>query len=205
LQDLKGSDFAEHLKTYLQAPPRLHTFNLSAEKSDYIRTLKELRAFIYDEGSPEKLAILLQKHQFLKDPEDATSVALTESQVKITATTNQGQVAGTAPNHLLRLFAYNNIMKKISPNYFKPDANSPELILEAATANVVSPVSSLVVLETQQDYKRFDITKSKDSLGNATAKAAGSVPEPHEWLLIALAVITVGYLLGKPYLKSRLA
>jgi len=204
LQDLKGSDFAEHLITYLQASPRLHIFNLSSDKSDYIRTLKELRAFIYDEGSPEKLTALLQKHQFLKDPEDAASVALAESQVKITATTSQGQVAGTAPDHLLRLFAYNNIMKKMSPNYFKPDVNSPELISEAATANVVSPVSSLVVLETQQDYKRFDITKSKDSLGNATAKAAGSVPEPHEWLLILLAVIIIGYLLGKPYLKSRL-
>jgi XrtN system VIT domain protein len=204
LQDLKGTDFVNHLKNFLGASPRLHLFNLSTEKSDYIRTLKELRTFIYDEGSPEKLVALLQQKQFPQDPENATTVALAEAQVKITASASLLPTSGTAPDHLLRLFAYNDIMKKINRNYFKRNAATEELIAEAATANVVSPVSSLIVLETQQDYERFGITKSKNSLGNATAKAAGSVPEPHEWLLIMLAVATIGYLLLKPFLKARL-
>jgi len=51
---------------------------------------------------------------------------------------------------------------------------------------VVTPISSLIVLETQKDYDRFDIKKSKNSLDNASIGNSGSIPEPHEWLLIVL-------------------
>jgi hypothetical protein len=63
------------------------------------------------------------------------------------------------------------------------------LITEAARANVVTPISSLVVLETQADYQRFNIKKPIDSLENAALKKSGAVPEPHEW---ALAVLLIG-------------
>ena len=51
---------------------------------------------------------------------------------------------------------------------------------------MVSPVSSLVVLETQADYDRFDIVDSKNSLKNASMKGNGAVPEPGEWAIIIL-------------------
>ena len=62
-------------------------------------------------------------------------------------------------------------------------------------AYIVSPVSSLIVLETQKDYERFDIDESVNSLKNANLKDSGAVPEPHEWALIAvvLAIITLVY------------
>ena len=57
----------------------------------------------------------------------------------------------------------------------------------AEKAHIVTPLSSLIVLETQADYDRFNIHQSKNALGNAALSNAGAAPEPHEWLLIILA------------------
>jgi hypothetical protein len=43
------------------------------------------------------------------------------------------------------------------------------------------------------------MTKSKDSLGNASAQSSGAVPEPHEWMLIGLVLVVGVYLLVKTY------
>jgi len=72
-----------------------------------------------------------------------------------------------------------------------------ELVRIAEQAHIVSPVSSLIVLESQADYERFDITKSKGSLVNASAQSSGAVPEPHEWMLIGLVLVVGVYLLIK--------
>jgi hypothetical protein len=68
-----------------------------------------------------------------------------------------------APDHLLRLYAYNHILQQIGGHYFQKDYLVDSLVTEAARANVVTPISSLVVLETQADYQRFDIKKPTDS------------------------------------------
>ena len=57
----------------------------------------------------------------------------------------------------------------------------------AKKAHIVTPLSSLIVLETQADYDRFNIHQSKNALGNAALTNAGAAPEPQEWLLILLA------------------
>ena len=56
----------------------------------------------------------------------------------------------------------------------------------AKDANIVTPISSLIVLETDEDYKNNGIEKNVDTLGNASINNDGAVPEPHEWLLIIL-------------------
>jgi XrtN system VIT domain protein len=124
-------------------------------------------------------------------------VRLGASGIGIAKTANS--TGGSAPDHLLRLFAYNHILQQIGPRYFCQGDIEDELIAEAAQANIVSPVSSLIVLETQADYERFDIQKSKDSLGNASMNASGAVPEPEEWALIIIALLAVGFVTLKPY------
>jgi len=89
----------------------------------------------------------------------------------------------------MRLFTYNDLMKKIGRNYFKKEKLADALVAQAERGFVVSPVSSLLVLETQADYDRFDIKRSKNSLKNASIKNSGSVPEPREWLLIILSLV----------------
>jgi hypothetical protein len=66
----------------------------------------------------------------------------------------------------------------------------------ANEAYVVSPVSSLTVLETKKDYERFDIPENENSLKNASVKSSGAVPEPSEWLLLFLfiGILTIVFL-----------
>ena len=104
----------------------------------------------------------------------------------------------------MRLFAYQQIMKSIGKNYFQEDKSAfieDDHISLASLANVVSPVSSLIVLETQQDYDRFGIQRNTDSLGNAQINNSGEAPEPHEWALIIIGAIFLIYLLKKRSLK----
>ena len=61
----------------------------------------------------------------------------------------------------------------------------------AKDANIVTPISSLIVLETDEDYKNNGIEKNVNTLGNASINNDGAVPEPHEWLLILIGLITV--------------
>ncbi|OIN58588.1 hypothetical protein [Arsenicibacter rosenii] len=62
---------------------------------------------------------------------------------------------------------------------------------EAEQANILSPVSSLIVLETEQDYNRFGIKRDQTGLDNATLKNEGAVPEPHEWALLIACLLCV--------------
>jgi XrtN system VIT domain protein len=91
-------------------------------------------------------------------------------------------------------------MRKVNTSYLADDFITADVIAEAEKAYVVSPVSSLIVLETQKDYDRFDIKESKDSLKNASHNSSGAVPEPHEWMLIILTMLVVSYFMCKHYL-----
>jgi XrtN system VIT domain protein len=61
----------------------------------------------------------------------------------------------------------------------------------AKDANVVTPISSLIVLETDADYENNGIEKNVDTLGNASIKNDGAVPEPHEWIMIIIGLTTL--------------
>jgi len=61
----------------------------------------------------------------------------------------------------------------------------------AKDANIVTPISSLIVLETDADYKNNGIEKNVDTLGNAAINNDGAVPEPHEWLMIIIGFTTL--------------
>jgi hypothetical protein len=60
----------------------------------------------------------------------------------------------------------------------------------------------MVVLETQDDYKRFNIKDSRNSLKNASLKSKGAVPEPHEWALIIIACFVLLYVKFHPVKKN---
>ena len=101
--------------------------------------------------------------------------------------------SGEAPDHLLRLFAYRQIQQQLNgqlPGDFTSEdpATVDSLVQTAQEGGIVSPVSSLVVLETAEDYKKFDITQSQNGLKNASLHAKGAVPEPGEWALLLTAL-----------------
>lgn len=189
-KDLDESEFAARLTKYLQTPKQIKVFNMGDQLSPYLKTLRELRVFNYDQGDVSDLFNLISKKQFVKQQENDSTVVIYDAQLMLQRTPH-ARDSSDAPDHLLRLFAYNDIMKKAGPDFFTKKYIRTDLIDEARKAYVVSPLSSLLVLESQDDYKRFGIEDDGNSLKNASMKSSGSVPEPKEWLLIALVIAVV--------------
>lgn len=192
LADLENSEFASKLKSYLAENAPIKLFNMGNTLSPYFKTLKELRVFVYDSGSADELAQLIQKKEFIVNQEDMQHVIIDNAGIMISESTDSATT--NAPDHLMRLFSYNNVMFRTGINYFEKDYYNPEIVDKAYKAYVVSPVTSLVVLETKQDYERFGIKDEGSSLKNASMKSSGAVPEPHEWALIIILAAVVLYL-----------
>ncbi len=205
LRDFRTSAFANGMGEYFASGRKVYVFNLDGGTPTYIRSLKELRAFHFAQGNTATFLDLLSNNKCPLVIESAEQVALGDSHMTIerNAAMNES-LKNSAPDHLARLFAYNNIMRQIGVGFFSDDFVNEALVDEAATAYVVSPVSSLIVLETKEDYDRFGIKDKENSLHNATRDSAGAVPEPHEWALIILFIgFVVFHVLGHSTLIPR--
>ena len=191
LIDLKNSKFINELKGFLsERKGRINLYNLGEELSPYLKTLKEFQIFDYVDGDEIKLNDLISSKTYPNDAKDDNHVDLDLADVTIIRDTTSS--TSNAPDHLMRLFSYNKIMQECGRNYFtESDYIEEELIDAANEAFIVSPISSLIVLETIKDYDRFDIGENKNSLNNATTSSSGAVPEPHEWALIILLCSTL--------------
>ncbi len=199
LSDLKNSVFYAKLKSFYPTQP-IALYNIGTQLSPYLKSLKELRYFHYVQGELSTLTRLLKENKFIANVENEHCIVLHNSKMKLTENvegiyTNNN----STPDHLLRLFQYNYIMKNIGPMYFTEEIDT-NLVNRAKQAYVVSPLSSLIVLETQNDYDRFGIKKTDDSLGNAGI--SGAVPEPHEWALIIISLLVITYLSYKRHFAS---
>lgn len=192
LSELKNSDLSKNIKSYFKDGNKPYVFALQGESSVFIKTLAELRLVEYASGNTEKLQTCLAG-SFPIVTENDSSIFIPSADVTISKTATTDSIATKAPDHIMRLFAYNKVLRLIGPSYFEESYELEEPVRLASEAHVVSPVSSLIVLETQEDYERFDIKKDKDGLGNAKLKNAGAVPEPHEWVLIVLTIIGIAY------------
>jgi len=197
LDDLKGSHFSEKMSSFFHnTDTSIRVFDLGQSPSLYLKSLAELRSIQLYASDIDILENFLAKDIFVDNLENEQLVVLPEMGMGIQQVGKPVRTSD-APDHLMRLFTYNYLMKQIGRDYFGKDKLADELVSQAERAFVVSPVSSLIVLETQADYDRFDIRNSKNSLKNASIKNAGSVPEPHEWLLIGLGLLVMLFLKWK--------
>lgn len=199
LTEIENSDFGQRLNSWLQthtAP--LKVVNIGTDFSPFFKSLNELRIIDYQPLSVNSLENYVKTKQWLKPAENDTLVQLKESNVWVTKSkvqTKELSTAMRAPDHVMRFFAYNHVMARLGKNYFSRQKFEEQLLRESEEAYVLTPVTSLIVLETEADYERFNIDKNKNSLGNASF-SGGAVPEPHEWLLISLlAVFALVYFL----------
>jgi XrtN system VIT domain protein len=189
LSDLKASEFGDSMLEQLSEAKHVNTFHLGDLQSPYLRSLNEFRMLNLHTGTNAELIDLLKNQQFYKYAETENSIILPNNGVRISTFTGNAPKNGS--EHLLRLFAYNDIMRQIGP-YVMNKRYEPDLLVNRAEeAFIVTPVSGLLVLESEADYKRFDIKKSQNSLENASINGSGGVPEPHEWLLICLLFLSI--------------
>jgi XrtN system VIT domain protein len=190
--DLKNTEFGEKMAEKLPKMPQVHVFTVGS--TTYLDALKQMRVTLADNGNVQKLAKILKEKTFLKNLETDETLAIAPSNMLISEEKGGGKIGGDAPDHVLRLFAYNKILATVGRHFYRKTGDVETTYFDmndalrlAQKAHIVTPISSLIVLETQADYDRFNIKESKNALGNASLKNAGAAPEPHEWLLIILA------------------
>lgn len=189
LSDLEKTPFMEKTTAFFQKNEfPLRVFNLNENISPYLRTLQELRSIQLETGSKSDLIIYLNQNEFPRNQEGKRTIVNHYADFQIKEIQTDSVQTSDAPDHLMRLFTYNDVLKRVGKHYFNKKELENELVGLAEEAHVVTPISSLVVLETQADYDRFDIQKNKNGLGNASIGNSGAVPEPHEWLLILLVI-----------------
>jgi XrtN system VIT domain protein len=199
--DLQDSEFLQYLKVWMGDKPVIMLYNLGGELSPYQRTLQECRTFRYVQDDMAALKVLLQEHHFPVSIENDQQVVIAAADMAIITAPGTGETS--APDHLQRLFAYNHIMHEMGPRLLTGAGEEDDLMKEAAEAHIVTPLSSLVVLEKQSDYDRFNIQESESSLKNASLNNKGAVPEPHEWALIIIGLLLLLYIKYKPAFLQR--
>jgi XrtN system VIT domain protein len=199
LKDMKESAFGDSLATQLKGAKAIKLFNMGDRFSPYLRTLKEHRVFEFEQGDIAALKQLLTTNTFAHSVENDNQVVVDNAEVLLVR--NNDSTAASGPDHLMRLFAYNHVMTRLKSDLFPGKEPDSTMVSEAEQAYIVTPVSSLIVLETQEDYDRFKIAKSDNTLGNASLKSNGAVPEPHEWALIILAVLSLAWIMYRERIK----
>ncbi len=190
--DLKSSGFAIKTKKFMANTsfvPDVFSLNYL---NDYWGTLNQLQLVNVSYGDLNELKDMVINHRFEYKSENDDLVYIDQAEMMIVKTDSSAK--SEAPDHLLRLFGYNQILKKIGRKFYDREQCEDDLLHIANEAFVLSPISSMVVLETDNDYDRFGIKENKNSLSNAKMKSSGSVPEPHELVLIFLGGVILMYL-----------
>lgn len=201
LVDLEETDFMRRTRQFLSAHAKINVFNLGEDLSLYLRSLKEYRVFRYDNGDAALLAQRLQKGLFPEDIENESRTVIHRTDIIVEKRAGAQGISG--PDHVMRLFSYNHILQQLGPGLLLDRSVDDSLVQEARAAYVVTPVSSLVVLETQNDYDRFGIKDAGSSLKNAALHAKGAVPEPHEWVLIGMVMAILAWVIRKRKIQYR--
>lgn len=202
LEDIKNSSFHDHLFNYFEESSHpVLVLDIGESPSDFNKSLKEFGVISHHQATMKQLEEYVKQNKFPDPSNPINMVHVAGNGLSIKKTDTNKSTTGS--DHLMRLFYYQAIMDEIGKRYFGSNEKSyieKELTSAASVANVVTPVSSLIVLETQQDYERFDIERNKDSLGNASIKNQGAVPEPHEWALIIVGMLLMGWFYFKQYM-----
>ncbi|MDW7693312.1 XrtN system VIT domain-containing protein [Flammeovirgaceae bacterium SG7u.111] len=192
LEDMEGIDFAYKMNNFLNKDiPKIKLLDLGETPSPYVQSLNELGCFHYLRGDVDMLITTVDKQTYPQVELAENDTYIPQAQMVVRKSESYQQSAGTAPDHLMRVHAFGQLMKNLRASYFDKNQVTEEQIALAKEAYVVSPFSSLVSLESQEDYDRFDIDNSVNGLGNAAISNSGAVPEPHEWALI---IIGLGFL-----------
>ncbi len=190
LSDLKGSLFMEELEQDTTVRPPVLVYDIGTGLSPYLKTLKEYRMLQYCRGDIQTLKKQLNENEFnMPGSESGSCIFIQEASISIRET--EEVYPEKAPDHLMRLYAYNHIMKSYAPTWNQSGSVNEKILSEARDAHVVSPISSLIVLESAKDYVRFDIATSNPGLGNASGTDKKGIPisdpEWWGWFLILLS------------------
>ena len=188
-EDIEDSNYLQKIKT--EAKQRnIKVINISADINPFWQTVKEQKYVDYFQTSLRNSLQLIEKHQFIQFKTNTNSVNIEPARICIQENPKNNSSKNSGTNHIYRMYAFAKVLEEQVKIQTDTLANNQYVEL-AKEANIVTPISSLIVLETDEDYKKNGIDKNVNTLGNASINNDGAVPEPHEWLLIIIGTATL--------------
>lgn len=183
-EELENSDYLKKIRTSTKQR-NLKVINISSDINPFWQTVKEQKYVDYFQTSLKNCLQLINKNQFILFKTEANTVNIEPANIAIHESQQTSITKSNGPNHIYRMYAFGKVLDE-QVKIQNDSLVQNQYVDLAKEANIVTPISSLIVLETDEDYKNNGIEKNVDTLGNASVNNDGAVPEPHEWLLIIL-------------------
>ncbi len=188
-EDLEDSNYLKKIKTETKQR-NIKVINISADINPFWQTVKEQKYVDYFQTNLKNSLKMIEQHQFILFKSAKNTVNIEPAQISIQENQKDSISKSNGTNHIYRMYAFGKVLEEHVEIQGDSLANNQYVEL-AKEANIVTPISSLIVLETDEDYKKNGIEKNVNTLGNASINNDGSVPEPHEWLLIIIGTATL--------------
>jgi len=185
-EELESSKYLQKLKAKTKEK-HLKVINISEEINPFWQTVKEQKYVDYLKTDLTNTKKLIKENQFLTLKTAENLVSIEPSNISIQENIKNSDSKNNGSNHIYRMYAFGKVLEEQVKIQTDSLANNKYVDL-AKDANIVTPISSLIVLETDADYEKNGIEKNINTLGNASINNDGAVPEPHEWAMIVLGL-----------------
>lgn len=184
-EELQTSNYLAKLKKGTKGK-NLKVINISEEINPFWQTLKEQKYVGYLKADLKKCTELLRNDQFISFKPAENTINIEPSNIAIQEKM-EGNKVSNGSDHIYRMYAFGKVLEeqvKIQEDSLAVN----QYVSLAKDANIVTPISSLIVLETDADYENNGIEKNVNTLGNASINNDGAVPEPHEWIMLIIGL-----------------
>jgi XrtN system VIT domain protein len=198
-EELEISDYLKKLKGSTQQK-NIKVINISENLNPFWQTVKEQKIVSYLKTDLNECLKLIEENQFLEFKTLENTINIEPANMAIQETELDSEIQNNGSNHIYRMYAFGKVLQEqvaIQNDSLKEN----QFVDLAKDANIVTPISSLIVLETDEDYKKNGIEKNVNTLGNASINNDGAVPEPHEWLLIIIGLTTIFFYYRKQKMR----
>ena len=194
-EELENTEFLTKLKANTQNK-NIKVINISENINPFWQTVKEQNYVSYLKTPIENCIQLIDKKQFISFSKTENRINIAPANIAIEEVEATKNTPNNGSNHIYRMYAFGKVLQEQVK--IQNDTLAQNKFVDLAKdANIVTPISSLIVLETDDDYKKNGIEKNVNTLGNASINNDGAVPEPFEWVLIILGLSTVLYFYKK--------
>lgn len=185
-EELETTEYLQKLKIDTKKK-NIKVINIGQELNPFWQTIKEQKYVSYLKTNLKNCKNLINENQFMELKTAKNIVNIEPANIAIQQNLATEKTKNSGSNHIYRLYAFGKVLA--DQVEIQNDSLAQNKYVDLAKdANIVSPISSLIVLETDTDYKANGIEKNVDTLGNASINNHGAVPEPHEWALIIIGL-----------------
>ncbi|ESU19571.1 hypothetical protein FCR2A7T_17260 [Flavobacterium cauense R2A-7] len=185
-EELETSDYLKKIKSGTKQK-NIKVINISEDINPFWQTIKEQKYVDFIQTDLQNCQKLLDENQFITLKTAENRINIEPANIAIEENLKTKETDSNGPNHIYRMYAFGKVLEE-QVTIQEDSLATNKYVALAKDANIVTPISSLIVLETDEDYEKNGIEKNVNTLGNASINNDGSVPEPHEWALILITL-----------------